>query len=257
MRLQWITFTFFFFQSIILFQPIDALAHKSDAVIAVASNFTEPAKEIAKKFEESTGYKTILSFGATGSIYQQIKNGAPYDVFLAADNHRPSLLIAEGFAVKESQLTYAIGTLVLWSASKDLIKGEQSLSAENINHIAFCNPDAAPYGQAALETMKALNLYTKVQTKLVEGHNISQAFQFVKTGNAEIGFVALSQIIHEKKGSFWIVPQKYYHPIEQDGVLLQHGKDNKAAKAFMIFLNGSEASQILADYGYRKKKKDL
>lgn len=225
-------------------------AHAGDTVVAVAANFTEPVKEIAEQFKEKTGHTATLSFGATGNFYQQIKNGAPFEVFLAADTERPTKAVEEGYGVKGTEFTYAIGTLVLWSAKDGLVKGPETLTDSAITHISYCNPDAAPYGKASVETMDALKVHDQIKTKLVEGQNISQAYQFVKTGNAEIGFVALSQIINEKGGSKWVVPQNYYNPIRQDAVLLKTGENNEAAKAFISFLKGPEAATIIKKYGY-------
>ncbi|WP_297322504.1 molybdate ABC transporter substrate-binding protein [uncultured Bartonella sp.] len=225
-------------------------AHAGETVVAVAANFTDPVKEIAEQFKEKTGHGATLSFGATGNFYQQIKNGAPFEVFLAADTERPTKAVEEGYAVKGTEFTYAIGTLVLWSAKEGLVKGPETLTDSNITHISYCNPDAAPYGKASVETMDALKVHDRIKDKLVEGQNISQAYQFVKTGNAEIGFVALSQIINEKGGSKWVVPQNYYNPIRQDAVLLKTGENNEAAKAFIEFLKGPEAATIIKKYGY-------
>ncbi|MHC5306041.1 molybdate ABC transporter substrate-binding protein [Bartonella sp. LJL80] len=227
-----------------------SLGYAGETVVAVAANFTEPVKEIAEQFKEKTGHTATLSFGATGNFYNQIKNGAPFEVFLAADTERPTKTVEEGYGVKGTQFTYAIGTLVLWSSKPDLIKGPETLTDASIKHISFCNPDAAPYGKASVETMDALKVHDEIKPKLVEGQNISQAFQFVKTGNAEIGFVALSQVINEKGGSQWIVPQQYYNPIKQDAVLLKTGENNEAAKAFLEFLKGPESAAIIKKYGY-------
>lgn len=227
-----------------------AWAQAGETVVAVAANFTEPVKEIAEQFKATTGHTATLSFGATGNFYNQIKNGAPFEVFLAADTARPTKAVEEGYAVKGTEFTYAIGTLVLWSTKEGLVKGPETLTDTTISHISYCNPDAAPYGKASVETLDALKVHDKVKDKLVEGQNISQAYQFVKTGNAEIGFVALSQIINEKGGSKWIVPQNYYNPIRQDAVLLKTGENNEAAKAFMDFLKGPEAATIIKKYGY-------
>lgn len=239
----------------VLFLP--SLAHAGQTIVAVAANFTQPAKDIAKIFEKKTGNGVTLSFGATGSFYTQIKNGAPYEVFLAADAERTQKLRDEGFGVSGTEFTYAIGKLVLWSAKANIVTGVETLDDATIQHIAFCNPDAAPYGRAAVETMQTLKKYQKLAPKLVEGHNIAQAFQFVKTGNAEIGFVALSQVINEKSGSQWLVPQQYYQPIKQNAILLKKGKDNKTANDFLLFLKTDEAKNILQNYGYDLPKLGL
>lgn len=233
-----------------IFFASTAFGRAAQAVVAVAANFAEPARQIAKVFKKETGYDVSLSFGATGNFYNQIIQGAPFDVFLAADTERPQKAVTEGYGVAGTNFTYAIGTLVLWSARPDLIKGPDILENSAINHIAYCNPQIAPYGQAALQAMQNIGLYKTLKPKLVEGQSIAQAFQFVKTGNAEIGFVALSQVIHEKNGSYWYVPQDYYHPIRQDAVLLKKGENNEAAKAFLIFLKSPHAHEIIRQYGY-------
>lgn len=217
--------------------------------VAVAANFTEPAKEIAKLFKEKTGHEAVLSFGATGQFYTQITQEAPFQVFLAADQERPKKLVEGGFAVADSRFTYAVGKLVLWSKSPDLVKGKDSLSGA-VEKIAICDPAAAPYGAAAVETLKALGVYDQLKPKLVQGANISQAYQFVETGNAEIGFVALSQVAKSDAGSRWVVPQDLYTPIRQDAVLLKRGAGNEAAEAFIAFLKGPEARKVIESFGY-------
>jgi len=218
--------------------------------VAVAANFTEAAKEIASAFKARTGHDVALSFGATGQLYTQITQSAPFEVFLAADEARPRKAVDDGFAAPESLFTYAIGKLVLWSKDPALVKGPETLDKAAFVKLAYCNPVGAPYGAAAIETVKALHLYEKLQTKLVQGENISQAFQFVETGNAELGFVALSQVVRNSAGSRWIVPQNLYTPIRQDAVLLKKGAGNAAATAFLAFLKGPEAHAIIEKYGY-------
>jgi len=225
------------------------LAQAAETVVAVAANFTDPAKEIAEIFKQKTGHEAELSFGATGNFYNQIKEGAPFEVFLAADSKRPKLAIEEGFGVEGTSFTYAVGTLVLWSSEEGKIKDESALKDTSIAHISYANPEAAPYGKAAVETLTNLGLFEEVKARLVEGQNIAQAFQFVKTGNAEIGFVALSQVVNEG-GSRWDIPQNYYNPIAQDAVLLKAGADNEAAKAFLDFLKTDDALAIIKKYGY-------
>jgi len=228
--------------------------HAAQTIVAVAANFTEPAKEIAEIFKQKTGHEAELSFGATGNFYNQIRENAPFEVFFAADSARPQLAIDEGFGVEGSNFTYAIGTLVLWSADEGLMKEENVLfNRERVRHIAHANPQAAPYGKAAIEALKNLGLYEKLKDILVEGQNIAQAFQFVKTGNAEIGFVALSQVINEG-GAILVVAQEHYSPIKQDAVLLKAGEENEAARAFLDFLKSEEALQIIKKYGYRTEQ---
>ncbi len=218
--------------------------------VAAAANFTEAAKEIAAGFKARTGHDAVLSFGSTGQLYTQITQGAPFEVFLSADEARAKKAIDEGLGVPQSLFTYAVGKLVLWSKDPALVKGPETLSAGGFSKLAYCNPVGAPYGAAAVETLKALHLYEKLEPRLVQGENIAQAFQFVETGNAELGFVALSQVIKNANGSRWIVPQNLYAPIRQDAVLLKKGADNAAASAFLAYLKGPEAHAVLEKYGY-------
>jgi molybdate transport system substrate-binding protein len=218
--------------------------------VAVAANFTEAAKEIAVAFKAKTGHEAVLSFGASGQFYTQITQGAPFQVFLSADDTRPKKLAEDGLAVPESRFTYAIGKLVLWSKTPNLVKGEETLRAAAFVKLSICNPTAAPYGAAAVEAMKALKIYETLQPKLVEGATITQAYQFVETGNAELGFVALSQLTGPETGSRWVVPQELYAPIRQDAVLLKNGATNEAATGFIAFLRGPEARAIIEKYGY-------
>ena len=218
--------------------------------VAVAANFTDPAKEIAAAFKAKTGHEAVLSFGSSGQFYTQIKQHAPFQIFLSADSERPKKLVDDGLGVADSRFTYAIGKLVLWSRNPDLVKGEETLKSNAFSKLSLSNPVAAPYGAAAIETMKSLGLYDTLRPKFVEGANITQAFQFVDTGNAELGFIALSQIIGNDTGSRWIVPEDLYEPIRQDAVLLNKGAANEAATAFMAFLKGPEAQAIIEKYGY-------
>jgi molybdate transport system substrate-binding protein len=218
--------------------------------VAVAANFTDAAKEIAALFRQKTGHEAVLSFGSSGQFYSQITQGAPFQVFLSADATRPGKLVEDGLAVPGSRFTYAIGKLVLWSKSPDFVKGEQTLKSGAFAKLSICNPVAAPYGEAAVEAMKSLKLYETLQPKLVEGATITQAYQFVETGNAELGFVALAQLTGSNAGSRWLVPQELYKPIRQDAVLLKSGADNAAARAFIAFLRGPEVRAIIEKYGY-------
>lgn len=218
--------------------------------VAVAANFTAAAKDIAAKFEEETGDKAILSFGSTGQLYTQISQGAPFAVFLAADQARPDKAIAEGFAVAGSGFTYATGKIVLYSTDPDLVKGEATLSDGDFETLAIANPQTAPYGAAAVQTMQALKVYDALAPKLVQGNNIAQTYQFVASGSAELGFVALSQVVGQDTGSRWAVPQDLYDPIAQDAVLLTPAADNATAKAFLAFLRGEAAGAIIDRYGY-------
>jgi molybdate transport system substrate-binding protein len=229
---------------------ISESAHAADTNVAVAANFTEPAKEIAQLFEGKTGQKAILSFGATGQFYTQITQAAPFQILLSADQSTPKKLADEGLAVADSLFTYAVGKLVLFSANPGLVTGEQTLRDGKFNKIALANPTTAPYGAAAVETMKALDVYDALAGKIVQGNNIAQTFQFIDTGNAELGFVALSQVITKPGGSRWIVSANLYTPIRQDAVLLRSGVDSEVAKAFLAFLKGPEANAVIERYGY-------
>lgn len=219
-------------------------------VVAVAANFTDAAKEIAAAYKAKTGNEAVLSFGASGQFYTQITQDAPFEVFLSADDERPKKAVADGFGVAGSTFTYAIGKLVLWSKQPGLVQGEATLTQAAFQKLSICNPAAAPYGAAAVQTMTSLKLYDALKPKLVVGANITQAYQFVETGNAEIGFVALSQVVGDTSGSRWMVPQSLYAPIRQDAVLLEKGAGNAAATGFLSFLRGPEATAIIEKYGY-------
>jgi molybdate transport system substrate-binding protein len=221
--------------------------------VAVAANFTESSKEIARLFEAKTGHKAILSFGATGQFYTQITQGAPFQVFLSADQTTPAKLAQEGHATADSLFTYAVGKLVLFSKSADLVKDGQTLRDGKFNKIAIANPTTAPYGAAGVEVMKMLGVYDQLAPRIVQGGNITQTFQFVETGNAEVGFIALSQIIGREDGSRWIVDASLYKPIKQDAVLLKTGAGSEAARAFLDFLKGPETAKVIAKYGYGTK----
>jgi molybdate transport system substrate-binding protein len=227
-----------------------AAAGAANVNVAVAANFTEPAKEIAQLFQSKTANRAILSFGATGQFYTQITQGAPFQVFLSADERTPKKLADNGLATADSLFTYAIGKLVLFSANKTLVTGEQTLRDAKFNKIAIADPATAPYGAAAVETMKSLGIYDALSRKIVQGVNIAQAFQFVDTGNAELGFVALSQVIARQGGSRWMVPANLYGAIRQDGVLLRSGEGNEAAKSFLTFMKGPEAAKVMEKFGY-------
>lgn len=218
--------------------------------VAVAANFTDAANEIAEAFAQATEHEAILSFGATGQFYTQITQDAPFEVFLAADDERPTLAVEEGYGVEGTVFTYAIGQLVLYSTEEGKVTGPETLEAGDFQQIAIANPETAPYGLAAVQTMQSLDLYETLQPKIVQGQNIGQAYQFVQTDNAEVGFVALGQVAETDTGSRWIVPQDLYEPIRQDAVLLTRGEDNPAATAFLEFLQGDEAIAIIERYGY-------
>ena len=233
---------------------LSASAFADEVQVAVAANFTAPMKVIAADFEKATGHKAVLSFGSTGKFYAQIKNGAPFDVFLAADDETPTKLEKENNVVAGSRFTYATGKLVLWSPKADFVdaKGEV-LKKGGFAHLAIASPKLAPYGAAAVETLNKLGLYDALQSKLVTGESIGQTFSFVSTGNAELGFVALSQVYEGgkiKSGSGWIVPANLHNAIRQDAVILTHGKDNQAASALTAYLQSEPAKAVIRSFGY-------
>jgi molybdate transport system substrate-binding protein len=229
-------------------------ARADDVQVAVAANFTAPMQKIAAEFEKDTGHKAVLAFGATGKFYAQIVNGAPFEVLLAADDETPARLETEHRTVPGTRFTYASGKLVLWSAQAGYVDGQgQVLKNGHYAHLAIANPKTAPYGAAAVETLTRLNLYDRVQGKLVQGENIAQTYQFVSTGNAPLGFVALSEVYRDGKftsGSGWIVPANLHSPIRQDAVILAKGSANPAARALADYLKSNKAKDIIRSYGY-------
>lgn len=228
-------------------------AQADEVSVAVAANFTAPMQKIAADFEKATGHKVVASYGSTGKFYAQIKNGAPFEVLLAADDETPLRLVNESAAVIGSQFTYAIGKLVLWSAKPAVVDAQGAvLKNGGFDHIALANPKLAPYGAAGVEVMKALGVYEALQPKLVTAENITQAHQFISTGNALLGFVALSQVLKDGKidGSAWVVPAKLYPPIRQDAVILDKGKGKPAALALANYLKGDKAKAVIQSFGY-------
>lgn len=229
-------------------------ASADEVRVAVAANFTAPMERIAARFTQETGHKLAIAYGATGKFYAQISNGAPFEVFLSADDKTPARLEKEGLAVSGSRFTYAMGKLVLWSPKEGVVDSQGAvLKQGRFNHLALANPKLAPYGAAAEEVMQKLGVLDALKSKLVQGENITQAYQFVASGNAELGFVALSQVKKEGveiKGSHWLVPDILYTPIRQDAVLLAKGKDNAAALKFLKYLRGKPAAAIISGYGY-------
>jgi molybdate transport system substrate-binding protein len=218
--------------------------------VAVAANFADAAKEIAQLFHNANHYQAVLSFGSTGQLFTQITQDAPFEVFLAADQETPRKAVSVGLGLEDSVFTYAIGKIVLFSTNLDLTNGEAVLRRGEFEKIAIANPMTAPYGAAALEAMRSLGLQERLRGKIVQGNNIAQTFQFVETGNAELGFVALSQVSGKGAGSMWIVPDGLYSPIRQDAVLLRKGVGNEAARAFTAFLKSREALKVIEKYGY-------
>ncbi len=221
---------------------------------AVAANFTAPAQQVAELFQKETGHTVKLSFGSSGKFYAQIKEGAPFDVFLSADEKNPVLLEQEGLAVANTHFVYAFGKLVLWSAKPGFVDAKGAvLGKGSFDKIAYADPKLAPYGRAAQETLQKMNLWDKVQGKLVTGESIAQTYQFAATGNAELAFVALSQVARDGKvaeGSWWLVPANMYEPIRQAAVQLTAARDKAAAQAFLAFLKSAKARAIIRNFGY-------
>lgn len=229
-------------------------ARAAEVSVAVAANFTAPMQKIAAEFERDTGHKAQLAFGATGKFYAQIRNGAPFEVFLSADDTTPAKLEEEGAAVAGSRFTYAIGRLALWSAQPGVVDDKGAVLRRGaFAHLAVANPKTAPYGAAALEVMRKLAVADALAAKLVTGENVAQTHQFVASGNAELGFVALSQVWADGRltgGSAWLVPAELHAPLRQDAVILAAGRDKPAARAFVGYLRGAKAAAIIKSYGY-------
>lgn len=227
-------------------------AHAGEAAVAVAANFLAPMKQLAPRFERVSGHTLVVSSGSTGKFYAQIKNGAPFDVLLAADDETAARLMREGDAVRTQ--TYAIGKLVLWSADASRLDGSDALlRSGTYNKLAVANPKLAPYGAAAMQVLDKLGLTEQAKAKFVMGENIGQTHQFAASGNADLGFVALSQVWQDGKltgGSAWLVPTALYTPIRQDAALLKRGEANAATHAFLDFLKSQEAQAVIRSYGY-------
>lgn len=240
--------------------PLLALAavagtlHAAEAQVAVAANFAEPIKAVAAVLEKTTGHTLQITVGATGRLYAQIKNGAPFDVLLSADTKTPAQLETDGLAQPNSRFTYATGKLVLWSADPAKVDAKGAvLKGEGFRKLAIANPKTAPYGAASVEVMDKLGLTAALTPKLVQGESIGQTYSFVHTGNAEIGFVAMSQVLEGgrlKSGSMWVVPQNLYAPIQQDAVLLKSAARNEAALALMKLLQSPNIKTLIRSYGY-------
>jgi molybdate transport system substrate-binding protein len=229
-------------------------AHGAVVQVAVAANFTKPMEKISADFEQATGHKVVIAFGTVGKFYSQIQNGAPFEVFVSADEDTPKRLESEGLTVAGSRFTYAIGKLVLFSVKQGFIDGNgEVLKQGDFRHITIANPKVAVYGAAAVEVMNKMEVYSALEHKIVTGENITQAYQFVATGNADLGFVALSQIYKDgeyNSGSHWIVPENLYPQLKQDAILLKKGNANQAAKEFLQYLKSEPAKSVISGYGY-------
>ncbi len=236
------------------FSLASAPACAGEVRAAVASNFSAPMERIAALFQKESGHAVKVSLGSTGKFYSQIKAGAPFDVLLAADDATPKRLVQEGLADGSSRFSYAVGRLALWSAQPDFVDDKGAvLNKGSFERLAIADPKLAPYGVAAKETLEKLVMWNAMQRKLVKGENITQAYQFVATENAELGFIALSQIMHDGKvsaGSWWLVPPEMHKPIRQGAVLLSGAKDKEASQAFLAFLKGKQAAAIMRGFGY-------
>lgn len=230
---------------------LSAASHGEQAAVAVAANFTEAAKQLRSAFEQSSPHTVKMSYGSTGKLFTQINHGAPFDVFLAADSVRPGWLLENQMAVAGTNYSYAQGKLVLYARDKNLALDESSVvNTQQIKRIAIANPKTAPYGAAAQSVLTKLGHTENKGAKIIQGDSIVQTFQFTFTGNVDAGFVALSQVAKDPKANYWLVPQALYPPLTQDAVLLKRGQSNEAAKAFMTFLKGPEARQIIQRLGY-------
>lgn len=242
------------FIAVLLLFALPVAAHAAEVLVAVAANFTAPMQAIAAEFTRDTGHQARLAFGSSGKFYAQIRHGAPFQVFLCADDEKPAKLEQAGMAVPGSRFTYAVGTLVLWSAKSGYVDARgEVLKRGQFHKLALANPKLAPYGVAASEVLDGLGLKSALEPKFVQGENIAQAWQFVGTGNAELGFVALSQVMQDGKvatGSAWIVPASLHTPIRQDAVILAGGKGNAAAEALVKYLKSEKAKAIIRSYGY-------
>jgi molybdate transport system substrate-binding protein len=229
-------------------------AHAGEVQVAVAANFVGPMEKLAEQFQKDTGHKAVVASGATGKFYAQIRNGAPFEVLLSADDETPARLEAEGQVVAKSRFTYAVGRLVLWSAKANYVDATGAVLKTGIfTHLAIANPKTAPYGAAAVAVIDKLGLTARLQPRLVQGENIAQAFQFASTGNAELGFVAQAQVWRDGKftaGSGWIVPATMHAPIRQDAALLTRGAKNPAAQALLDYLRTDKAKALIRAYGY-------
>lgn len=243
------------FFAIIALSVLSSVCSAQTVHVAVAANFTQAMNQIVTQFESMSGHDVVVSLGSSGKLFAQIQHGAPFDVLLSADQEKPMALEQEGRTVPESRFTYAIGELALWSSNETLIDQSPAVLSQNTFHkLALANPKLAPYGAAAVEVLTKMALLETTQHKWVQGENITQAYQFVATGNAELGFVALSQIMQDgqiKKGSYWRVPSDWHSPIRQDAVLLDKGRTNPAALALLAFLKSTEGKEIIQSYGYQ------
>jgi molybdate transport system substrate-binding protein len=231
-----------------------------EILVAVAANFIQPMTDIAALFEAESGHDVSLASGSSGRFVAQIRNGAPFQIFLSADQERVTALVNSGDAIAETQFTYATGALVLWTARDDVeVDGSEVLTSLERGYLALANPQLAPYGRAAMEVLDSLSLTEQTRPRWVQGENIAQTYQFVETGNAEFGFVAASQIAAAgsiSRGSGWLVPQELHSPIHQDAVLLSRAADCGACRQLLDFLRSEASQKIITAAGYRVGTRD-
>ncbi len=242
---------------LVLFSAFTLCAEAKTVHVAVAANFSKTMQSLVIEFEKTSDYQIALSFGSSGKFYAQIKQGAPYELFFSADQAKPDALQKDGLVIAASRFTYAIGRLAVWSARPDFAnKIETKLKDGSFNKLAIANPKLAPYGAAALQVLRHLELIDATQSKWVRGANIAQTYQFVSSANADLGFIALSQILginrmqKVKERSYWLVPDMMHSPIKQDVVLLRWAAKSLGAKAFLDFIHTDKAQNIIAQYGY-------
>jgi molybdate transport system substrate-binding protein len=239
---------------LILFSVFTLFTEAKPVHVAVAANFSNSMKSLVTEFEKTSDYQIVLSFGSSGKFYAQIKQGAPYELFFSADQAKPDALQKDGLVIANSRFTYATGRLAVWSARPDFSNEiETNLKKGAFNKLALANPKLAPYGAATLEVLKYLSLLESTQSKWVRGENVAQTYQFVSSGNADLGFISLSQLLGTKKvkqDSYWLVPDYMHHPIKQDVVLLRSAEKSQGAKAFLDFIHSNKAQKIIAEYGY-------
>jgi len=228
-------------------------ASAGEVTVAVAANAAEAVEALAADFEQRTGHRVTVTVGSTGKLYAQILHGAPFDVFLAADQERPRLLVEQGLAVEDSRRTYAIGQLVLWSSDPTIEATPETLRTGSFRRLAIANPDLAPYGAAARNVLRELGLWESLRSKIVVGENVGQSFTMAASGNAELGLVALSSVISPRnrlEGSYWEIPEHLHAPIRQDSVLLDRARDNTAARALHLFLSSPKALATIESFGF-------
>lgn len=227
-------------------------AFAGETTVAVAANAAEVVEALAVEFEQESGHRVTVTVGSTGKLYAQILHGAPFDIFLAADQERPRLLVEQGLAVEDSRRTYAVGRLVLWSPDPAVAVDGEVLRGGSFRRLALANPDLAPYGAAARETLQELGLWENLRPKIVVGENVGQAFAMAASGNAELGFVSLASALsprHGREGSYWEIPEHLHTPIRQDSVLLDRARNNQAARDFHEFLNTPRARETMESFG--------